>query len=134
MIRYVEGYEYQLHDDYTVQTAVRPEGFILTRFIRLDMDGVLSIVAGYAWDGPSGPAIDSRNFMRGSLVHDALYQLMREGHLDAGKWRAVADEELVRLCKEDGMWALRRAWVLAAVRTFAARAATRQPERVLTAP
>jgi hypothetical protein len=39
---------------------------------------------GYAWNGPSGPTLDTRNFMRGSLVHDALYQLMREGRMDNG--------------------------------------------------
>ena len=32
----------------------------------------------YAWDGPSGPTIDTSNSMRASLVHDVLYQAMRE--------------------------------------------------------
>jgi len=29
--------------------------------------------------------------MRGSLVHDALYQLMRDGHLDRATHREAAD-------------------------------------------
>ena len=46
-----------------------------------------------AGDGPSGPAIDTKNFMRASLVHDALYQLMRLGTLDKSR-RQYADRLL----------------------------------------
>lgn len=133
-IRYKAGYKYQLAEDYTLKTSIRPERFILTQFIRLDTDGTLHILAGYAWDGPSGPTIDSKNFMRGSLVHDALYQLMREGHLDPGRWRKPADELLVAICKEDGMWGIRRWWVYAGVRLGAAPATQPRLDEVLSAP
>ena len=115
-IKYRAGYKYQLVETYTTLVAVQPEGFVLTPFIRLDIDGRLSILAGYAWDGPSGPAIDTMNFMRGSLVHDALYQLMRDDHVDRDKWRVIADEELRRICIEDGMSRLRAWWVYQGVR------------------
>ena len=92
---------------------------INTDYIYLD-SGWLIIKYGYNWDGPSGPAIDTKNFMRGSLVHDALYQLMREGHLDI-KHRKYADKLLVYICKEDGMWWIRRQWVYAAVRLFSGK-------------
>jgi len=49
--------------------------------LKADSDGGLLIKAGYSWDGPSGSAIDTKNFMQGSLVHDALYQLLRENIL-----------------------------------------------------
>jgi len=62
--------------------------------------------------------------MRGSLVHDALYQLMREEQLDKTHWRRSADEELVRICREDGMGRIRAWWVLNAVRWFADEAAS----------
>ena len=132
-IRYREGYNYVLHEDHVENTSIKPGGFILTTFIRLDTDGVLWLRAGYAWDGASGPAIDTRNFMRASLVHDALYQLMREGHLEQ-RWREAADRELVRICKEAGMWALRRAWVYAAIRVAGAQYAQPQPDEILSAP
>ncbi len=77
-IRYRSGYKYQLVDDYSVKVRVKPDENISTEFIALDKDGVLKMNQGYAWDGPSGPTIDTKNFMRGSLVHDALYQLMRQ--------------------------------------------------------
>lgn len=132
-LKYREGYKYQVYEDYKIQTNLRPDTFIRSDFIRLDADGLLYIFEGYAWDGPSGPAIDTKNFMVGALVHDALYQLMREKLLDADKWRETVDEELVRLTKEDGMWSLRRAWVLAGVR-FGGGPSARDEVPILTAP
>lgn len=115
MIRYREGYNYQLAQDYSVATAIKPMGFVRSALLRLDTDGELYILAGYAWDGPSGPALDTPNFMRGSLVHDALYQLMCEGLLSYS-WREAADQELRRVCLEDGMSAIRAWWVYQGVR------------------
>lgn len=132
-IRYKEGYNYQLYEADVVQTKIIPSAAIVLPFICLYGSGVLYLAPGYAWDGPSGPAIDTPNFMRGSLYHDALYQLMRAGLLDI-KWREAADELLVETCKEDGMSSIRRAWVLFALRTFAARAAEPQEEEILVAP
>jgi hypothetical protein len=48
--------------------------------------------------------------MRGSLVHDALYQTMRE-QLILQEHREYADQLLRKICIEDGMSAL-RAWVV----------------------
>ena len=85
-IFYCRGYKYQLDQTYVVQVSIKPRADIITEWIKLNRDGMLAIMDGYAWDGPSGPTIDTKNFMRGSLVHDALYQLMREGHLEP-RWR-----------------------------------------------
>ena len=71
---------------------------------------------GYAWDGPSGPTIDTKNFMRGSLVHDGLYQLMREGLLAHEEYRKSADDLLRDICVEDGMSKFRAWYVHRAVR------------------
>ena len=88
-IFYRDGYKYVLVEPYVTVVAIKPEKFIFTQFVRLDVDGTLSIAVGYAYDGPSGPAIDTKNFMRGSLAHDALYQLMREGFLARNTWRGT---------------------------------------------
>ena len=78
-IAYNGGYKYQLKEEYTfADTGIIPPATITTDFIGLDLAGNLTTAKGYAWDGPSGPTIYTRNFMRGSLAHDALYQLMRE--------------------------------------------------------
>jgi hypothetical protein len=115
-IRYRSGYKYQLAEGYSVKVSVTPNEPVKTEFITLSADGTLAIKRGYAWDGPSGPTIDTRNFMRGSLVHDALYQLMRDAGLSKEQWRDEADLELKRICLEDGMSRLRAWWVHRGVR------------------
>jgi len=103
-IKYKQGYKYQLAENYTIATDIFPPELITDDgFITLQPDGTLTIHKGYAWDGPSGPTIDGPSFMRGSLVHDALYQLMRGGYLDPEKYRELADLLLFELCVEDGM-------------------------------
>ena len=131
-IRYRDGYKYQLAFEYRVQTALRPPWVVKSAFLLLKPDGLLVIRKGYAWDGPSGPTIDTRSSMRGSLVHDALYQMIREGLLPATA-RLRADEELRRLCIEDGMWKWRAALWFRAVRKAAAGAADPAHNRVVYA-
>ncbi len=110
-IKFKSGYKYQITADYEINISVYPENNITTEYIDLNKEGMIFIKRGYAWDGPSGPTIDTKNFMRGSLIHDALYQLMREEHLSADKYRDIADRLLQNHCKEDGMTSL-RAWIV----------------------
>lgn len=117
-IAYSGGYKYQLRETYSIATGIQPAARIDTTFILLDVDGTLTIRAGYAWDGPSGPTFDTPSFMRGSVVHDALYQLMAENMIDARSCRQLADEILRDICIDDGMWRIRALWVYAAVRAF----------------
>lgn len=118
-IIYKGGYKYQLKWPYTVRLPITPPVPILTPYISLDTTGELTIKDGYAWDGPSGPTLDTLTFMRGSLIHDALYQLMRESCLDHLIHREKADRILRDVCREDGMWWLRAWWVYLGVRWFA---------------
>ena len=117
-IQYNDGYKYQLKQDYALSVPLKPAARFDSDFLLLETDGRLLIKQGYAWDGPSGPTIDTLNFMRGSLVHDALYQLMREDCLDHIQDRAVADQLLRAICIADGMWRLRAWWVYQGVRWF----------------
>ena len=110
-ISYKSGYKYQIKDDYIDVIDFKPDKPISTEYIVLDLDGAIKLKNGYAWDGPSGPTIDTLNFMRGSLIHDALYQLMRERYLDKDKYRKPADKLLQSICREDGMSSL-RAWLV----------------------
>jgi hypothetical protein len=132
-IAYKAGYKYQLAYDYTVQTDL--VGFAHDgSYLILHTGGELVIRKGYAWDGPSGPTFDTKTFMRGSLVHDALYQLIREGALPIEK-RSYADQLLRTHCREDGMTWLRAWWVYRALRWFgnaAADPANKKP--IIVAP
>lgn len=94
-IYYRGGYKYQLQATYVCQSGIIPPAPIDDHeFITLSVDGTITIRAGYAWDGPSGPTFDTANFMRGSLEHDALYQLMGCGLLPID-FREAADRRLL---------------------------------------
>ncbi len=94
---------YKLLKDVQVRTGIKPYGpySVGNEYVQLDTDGTLTIKAGYVWDGASGPAMDSKSIMRASLVHDALYQLIREGFLH-GMWRHAADALLAVILFDDG--------------------------------
>lgn len=134
-VLYKGGYKYQLQETYEVTVRITPPQDIRTDYISLDGAGLLVLAKGYAWDGPSGPTIDTSNFMRGSLVHDALYQLMRMKLLSDELHRKTADEELKRICIEDGMSKIRAWWVYESVRQFGGAAASADKIKpVLRAP
>ncbi len=72
--------------------------------------GVLTLYAGWSWDGASGPAPDTLDFHRSSAMHDALYGLMRKLEYDPTVsnrflvlWRKAADAVLQVVSLLDGM-------------------------------
>jgi hypothetical protein len=136
-IFYRDGYKYQLFADYIYNL---PDYFVPTwHEIETDFlwyDGVKQLIVkqGYAWDGPSGPTWDTKNFLRGSLVHDSVYQLCREGFLEKNIHRPIADRLLYDLVREDGMNWFRAKYVYYAVRVAANPMARKQPKVILTAP
>ena len=123
MIAYKKGYKYQLVEDATLSTHVLPDDNIVTDYIELNKFGVLIIRKGYASDGPSGPAFDTKNFMEGAFVHDALYQLLRQELLPA-EFRDDCDQELRRVCRRQGMSAIRAWWVYHGLKVFGSPAAS----------
>ena len=117
-IRYRSEYKHQLASEYKIETPILPAEDIATDFIELDTRGELTVKNAYAWDGPSGPVIDTPENMRASLVHDALYQLMRNEELSARTHRKTADEMFRDICKEDGVSNIRANLYYKALRKF----------------
>lgn len=101
-IAYYTGVKYWLATLYARMTRIRPRFDIDTEWIDLTREGLLTIRPGYAWDGPSDPAPDLKCLMRGSLEHDALADLMRQGWLDFETHFEAVNRELERTCAEDG--------------------------------
>ncbi len=117
--RRLNPYKYQL-----TRPLFEATGLVLDRdyetvdqWVVLRKDGQLVIKESYCWDGASGPARDTTNIMRGALVHDAMYQLIREAGLPI-KYRKDADQLLREICKEEEMFLPRRWWVYLGVRIF----------------
>ena len=99
---------YRLDEDVQVQTRIHGMN-MHSSSPSLSRGGLMKIQKGFVWDGPSGPTYDSPDSMRGALVHDVLYSMIRSG-LNIGVFtRKDADKELHRLLVEDGMWRW-RAW------------------------
>lgn len=132
--KYKAGYKYQLVRDSAFQTVIT--GFnIDTKFIRLRPNGILWTKNGYAWDGASGPAIDTKTIMRGSLLHDAICQLINEGYLDNDKYWNIGIKEMMKVCKEDGMFLARRWWVSKALKIYGKiKGSNLYPSKIYTAP
>ena len=107
-MKYRSGYKYQLAEQYTDKISIVGHT-IITDFIKLDIGGNLIIEKGYAWDGASGPTWDDKTNMRGSLVHDALFQLMRGKKLNQ-EYYHQANKILYEDLLEDGMNRF-RAWL-----------------------
>ena len=103
---------FRLLQTVTFQTGIY--GYSIdTTYIRLDIEGRLTIRKNWEWDGASGPTLDSARTMAASLVHDALYELIRKGFLPRKtKWKA--DLELYRILRANQVNHLRAiSWLLA---------------------
>lgn len=123
-IRYRGDYKYQLASEYRIKITILPAEDIATDFIDLNVDGELKIKNSYAWDGPSGPVIDTKENLRASLVHDALYQLMRLKKLKSRTYRKTADKLFRNICKIDGVPSITANIYYKALRRFGKSAAS----------
>jgi hypothetical protein len=133
-VKYKAGYKYQLVEDITFPTQFRPCADIVTEFIILTTLGELTLKAGFCSDGPSGPTIDTPNFIQGSFLHDGLYQLCRWEMLSWKDWRKC-DHELARQCALDGMWKIRIQWIMVGLKIAGgASARPSKTKRVRQAP
>lgn len=120
------SYKYRLLEDAEFQTPFRPNQRIeftpppvTPPRIILDVDGKLLVGENYAWDGCSGPTIDTKDSMQAGLAHDAVYNLFRLNLLPRTDFnRKLADDLFKRILREDGMGAIRAAYWHGAVRAF----------------
>ena len=106
LLYFKRGYKYQTTRTFYIELEITPYAPIDLPFVKMDMQGRTHIWAGYAWNGASGPTIDTLTSMIGSLVHDLGYQLIRLGLIDP-KYKPYLDRRLVVICIEDGMLKIR---------------------------
>ncbi len=69
---------------------------------------LLQIDAGFGWDGPSGPTVDTDNTLVASLKHDALCLLMRQTELSEHVTKSTIDKEYINDLDIAGMTWFRR--------------------------
>lgn len=133
MIKYQCGYKYRLYETAFFRLPTEFHGYEYhSTWLTLTASGDLTIREGYSWNGPSGPTIDTKDFHQGALVHDVLYQLMREHHLPR-TLKDAADTLLKDFCLEDGMWRIRAWLVHKAVQKFGL-SSTIKNQNIMVAP
>lgn len=78
--------------------------------IKLDRYGRVTLKTWWCW-GASGLSFDTKSSRRGSCIHDGIYYLSQKGVFDNAAnpalLRAIADDLILRLCLEDGMFKVR---------------------------
>jgi len=130
----IGDYKYTLKFDFSFPIGIT--GYdIETAHIVLDKDGLLTIKKGFKWDGAT-VVIDTKNIMRGALIHDALYRMIRLKLLPY-KFRKIADKILRSVCVLDKAPRWRAWYIYIGVRKgawWAAEPGTQEPEKVLSAP
>jgi hypothetical protein len=98
----IPTFKYELVEPAQFLTGIKGSRAYKVPFAILHGNGVLCIQKGYRWDGMSGPGIDTRNSIRGSLLHDAGYQLLRETLLSPSQRRQF-DRRFYEILREDQM-------------------------------
>lgn len=116
-MKYKKGYKYRLVDTYSIVTKLKPIHIVTSDLLFLNEFTNLTISPGYAWGGCSGPTWDDKTNMRAGLVHDALYQLIRNDVIGL-QCRPYVDNLFYELLLEDGMCKLRANYYYYAVRLF----------------
>jgi hypothetical protein len=101
LYRDIQRYKYQLAEPMAFMTGITGYSFD-AEFIEMTPEGQLTILTGYIWNGASGPTFDTMDSMKGSLVHDALYECMRRELLPLSI-REKADRILHDVCTSEGM-------------------------------
>ena len=104
--------KYVLTEAYIDSIPFHPPEPVHAHYCTLFTSGNIVIDEEFEWNGASGPTIDTDDTMDGSLVHDVLYQFMREGRLSR-KYRNAADICIYKMCRADGMpWWRASYWYL----------------------
>lgn len=139
--RDVRGWKYVVEKEIVYATSIK--GYLRTISYKeqmlacLEPDGTLRVFPDYAWDGPSGPTVDTPDWMDASLVHDIFYQLMRTRQIpdkkdrrSREKIRKKADKLMKKMLIEAGMSRFRAWYSYQGVRLFAAWAANPRFDKV----
>lgn len=111
------NWKYRVKKGFSIRTEIIPPQKIKTCFSSLTMGGRLYIHKGFCWDGASG-AIDTKNIMKASCVHDAFCNWMVQGLLSYDDYWELADKLLRKIALDNGMSAFRATAVYTAVKEW----------------
>ena len=133
-ISYISGGKYQIvKKDVSFPTDIHPQDDIITEFVELKTNGLLTMKIGFFWDGASGPTINSPSSRRAACIHDGLYRLAQKKLISGETNRRKTDRIFYDYLRADGMWKFRAKIWWRSVRRWASKSYTRR-KKVKTAP
>jgi hypothetical protein len=126
-IHYKKGYKYQLDRDFIIPIDLEPYLLVGWRgkllavpFIQYSETAkLLKGLAGYAWDGCSGPTKDTDTNMQACCGHDIFAQLQRCEILSRHFRNEVGDKWLKKTALLDGMSRFRAWYYYKGLKNFA---------------
>ena len=100
--RLSSNHKYRLIDDVCFDAKI--EGLSASNgYVTIEPNGMLYISKAFTFDGNStGIDIDNEKNLFPSLIHDALYSLLRNGFLDES-YKEVADDIYLKLLEKNGV-------------------------------
>lgn len=143
-MKYTDGWKYRIEEDALFQTYIEPKEDIDTEYVSLNIDGLLTVKRGFCFDGPSGEiklfgiisidlTRDTKKFMRGACVHDALAYLMRQEKLEV-KWYHEMNQEFLKILLQDKMWEWKARAAHKVVNNLRFYIDPKNKKKILTAP
>ena len=106
-------YKFKVEENFSIELPFKIADF--EHEYASSKNGILEIKKGYAWDGASGPVINTKNTLISSLVYDVLYQAMRLNLIKSNNEnKNLADKNFFEILKMNGVNSFRsRVWYLA---------------------
>jgi hypothetical protein len=112
-IAYTHADKFVLGKDAIFKLSFAPQYTVDTSYARFTPDGVLIVKRGFLWSA-NFPAMNTENTRPASLVHDALYELIKDGHLPRKPFKNLADMVMRDVLLECGILDARAwAWYMA---------------------
>jgi len=101
------GFKYRVPELEVIKTGIPIDKVVIHPYFKIDKEGTVSLSwqegFAYAFDGPSGPTIDSDELFCPAGAHDPFYQCFRLELLDPKLYRKAIDRFYVN-CYLDIMW------------------------------
>lgn len=111
------NYKFKVEENFSIELPFKIPDF--EQPYATSKNGILEIKKGYAWDGASGPVINTKNTLIASLVHDVLYQAMRLNLIKPNSEnKKITDKNFFEILKMNGVNSTRRTVWYLAVRLF----------------
>jgi len=135
-VRAIHGHKWMLEDQWEFKTDLRIDLPNDVDYLELGSKkaqfygktGWIILKPGFTWDGPSGPTIDTDNWLKPSAEHDALYAGLKFGvfkdydvtleglKLNHEQIRKYADDLMYERLVENGVHEFRAGYSWAGVR------------------